>query len=458
MEKELLLKKIQLLEKELMEAKEKLKDRFPSDITLTCQNSSILNSTCCPCSLLHRHNSSDNQTLMRNLTAAKKKISNGLISITGMAHVILTVKNFARSYQFYKLFLGELCGLNCVMDTTIGRGEYETKPFLYYVGGKTAIGVHEELPEFQTNKTNVSFHQRRVGLHHLCLRARNHNDIDEAVKFINQKLIQLGASMVRVSRDDQWAPGYYSVLFEDPDGIRLEVNHIPGKGLLASKDPKLGGEKALNNNQTNGSNVHNIDNNRFTNNNNIKIRSYNHDNLNDIVTCTEIYNYAIMNLSATFEWDKIDVHEMRNRFQNLLANKYPIWVAEDLVKHIVVGYVYGAPHSIRKGYYQTMENSIYISKEYQHKNIGKQLLTHYLENIDQKRFTHLIAKIGDTSNIGSIKLHESFGFVKCGHLHNVGYKFGKYIDVLIYEKDLRDEDPASSYVESEDEDQERALL
>ena len=75
----------------------------------------------------------------------------------------------------------------------------------------------------------------------------------------------------------------------------MEVNHIPGKGLLASKDPKLGGEKALNNNQTNGSNVHNIDNNRFTNNNNIKIRSYNHDNLNDIVTCTEIYNYAIMN-------------------------------------------------------------------------------------------------------------------------------------------------------------------
>ena len=85
MEKELLLKKIQLLEKELMEAKEKLKDRFPSDITLTCQNSSILNSTCCPCSLLHRHNSSDNQTLMRNLTAAKKKISNGLISIIGRA-------------------------------------------------------------------------------------------------------------------------------------------------------------------------------------------------------------------------------------------------------------------------------------------------------------------------------------------------------------------------------------
>ena len=70
----------------------------------------------------------------------------------------------------------------------------------------------------------------------------------------------------------------------------------------------------------------------------------------------------------------------------------------------------------------------------------------------------IIAKIGDTSNIGSIKLHESFGFVKCGHLHNVGYKFGKYIDVLIYEKDLRDEDPASSYMESEDEDQERALL
>ena len=39
--------------------------------------------------------------------------------------------------------------------------------------------------------------------------------------------------IIRAPREDQWAPGYYSLLFEDPDGIRLEFNHVPGKGLLA---------------------------------------------------------------------------------------------------------------------------------------------------------------------------------------------------------------------------------
>ena len=43
----------------------------------------------------------------------------------------------------------------------------------------------------------------------------------------------LGATIIRAPREDQWAPGYYSLLFEDPDGIRLEINHVPGKGLLA---------------------------------------------------------------------------------------------------------------------------------------------------------------------------------------------------------------------------------
>ena len=44
---------------------------------------------------------------------------------------------------------------------------------------------------------------------------------------------RLGATIVHAPEDGPWAPGYYSVLFEDPDGIRLEVNHVPGKGLLA---------------------------------------------------------------------------------------------------------------------------------------------------------------------------------------------------------------------------------
>jgi catechol 2,3-dioxygenase-like lactoylglutathione lyase family enzyme len=73
-----------------------------------------------------------------------------------------------------------------------------------------------------------SFVQGRVGLHHVCFRARERADVDAVHAF----LVEIGARIVHPPEDAPWAPGYYSVVFEDPDGIRLEVNHVPGKGLL----------------------------------------------------------------------------------------------------------------------------------------------------------------------------------------------------------------------------------
>jgi catechol 2,3-dioxygenase-like lactoylglutathione lyase family enzyme len=76
------------------------------------------------------------------------------------------------------------------------------------------------------------FAQRRVGLHHFCLRAREREDVDGNYDFVTE----LGVTIVHRPQDDGYAPGYYSVLFEDRDGIRIEVNHVPGKGHLAKKD------------------------------------------------------------------------------------------------------------------------------------------------------------------------------------------------------------------------------
>ena len=66
--------------------------------------------------------------------------------------------------------------------------------------------------------------QQRVGLHHLCLRARSREDVDRCAALL--KVID--ATIVRGPQEGTWAPGYYYVLFEDPDGIRLEVNFVPG--------------------------------------------------------------------------------------------------------------------------------------------------------------------------------------------------------------------------------------
>jgi catechol 2,3-dioxygenase-like lactoylglutathione lyase family enzyme len=136
------------------------------------------------------------------------------MEINGIAHIFLTASNFERSREFYRKLLPFL-GLKPVMDND---GVY------YAVGGRTGVAIRAPSPE----QAGAAFEQNRVGLHHLCFRARGRADIDELHDFLGT----LGATIIRAPREDQWAPGYYSLLFEDPDGIRLELNHVPGKGLL----------------------------------------------------------------------------------------------------------------------------------------------------------------------------------------------------------------------------------
>lgn len=147
------------------------------------------------------------------------------IEINGMAHVILTVSQFDVARAFYGRLLPEL-GMKPVFD-----GD----KFFYCVGGRTAIGIEPCDPAFGGER----FVQQRVGLHHLCLRARSREDVDRCAALLRE----MNATIVRGPEENHWAPGYYSVLFEDPDGIRLELNYVPGAGLLApgtSLDPTEG--------------------------------------------------------------------------------------------------------------------------------------------------------------------------------------------------------------------------
>ena len=139
---------------------------------------------------------------------------NTTIGINGMAHVILTVSQFEKARAFYSGLLPQF-GMSLVHDGL---------DFFYHVGARTAIGVRKCDPEFSGER----FQQYRVGLHHICLRARSRADIDKTALIA----AELGARIIRGPEERDWAPGCYYVLFEDPDGIRLEVNFIPGAGLL----------------------------------------------------------------------------------------------------------------------------------------------------------------------------------------------------------------------------------
>lgn len=138
------------------------------------------------------------------------------MEINGIAHVMLTVSNFELCQPFYEKIL-TLMGLKPVINTD---------GMLYCVGGRTAVGIMRAEEKYRSER----FAQFRVGLHHVCFRARERADVDA----LYDCLRQIGAKIVHPPEEGPWAPGYYSILFEDPDGIRLEMNHVPGKGLLTT--------------------------------------------------------------------------------------------------------------------------------------------------------------------------------------------------------------------------------
>lgn len=138
------------------------------------------------------------------------------MEINGIAHVMLTTNDFPRARAFYARLLPFL-GLSPLVD---GEAMY------YCIGARTGVGIQSGDARF----AGEPFVQGRVGLHHVCFRARSRADVDA----LHGLLVELGATIVHPPEDAPWAPGYYSVLFEDPDGIRLEMNFVPGKGHLAT--------------------------------------------------------------------------------------------------------------------------------------------------------------------------------------------------------------------------------
>jgi catechol 2,3-dioxygenase-like lactoylglutathione lyase family enzyme len=137
------------------------------------------------------------------------------MELNGIAHVQLTANDAARSLPFWE----KLCHF-FEMKTLI-----KSETMVYCIGSRTGVLVREAPPE----KRGARFDQDRVGLHHLCFRARARADVDAVHRFVAG---ELRAKIVHPPEEGAWAPGYYSVLFEDPDGIRVEVNFVPGRGHL----------------------------------------------------------------------------------------------------------------------------------------------------------------------------------------------------------------------------------
>lgn len=139
------------------------------------------------------------------------------VELNGIAHIQLTVIDPA-GVSFWE----KLCHFLQMKTLIKGDG------VVYCIGSRTGILVRAD----EEARNAGAFDQRRAGLHHFCFRARDREDVDAIHRFVRD---ELGARIVHPPEDaPHFAPGYYSLLFEDPDGIRVEVNHVPGKGHLGA--------------------------------------------------------------------------------------------------------------------------------------------------------------------------------------------------------------------------------
>ena len=140
------------------------------------------------------------------------------VEMNGIAHIQLTVTDPDRCVPFWE----QLCHFLEMKTLIKGDG------IVYCIGSRTGILVRGATDEHRA----TAFDQNRAGLHHFCFRARSNEDVDAVHDFVAR---ELDAKIIHAPElGEGFAPGYYSTVFEDPDGIRVEVNHVPGKGHLGA--------------------------------------------------------------------------------------------------------------------------------------------------------------------------------------------------------------------------------
>lgn len=145
----------------------------------------------------------------------------------------------------------------------------------------------------------------------------------------------------------------------------------------------------------------------------------------------EIYNEAVLNTTATYEYEVETLAERTAWFEEKQSAGYPVLVAEDCSGEVVGWGALGGFRG-RFGYRFTAEDSVYVRVDQRGKGIGRLILSALIEEARKMGLHAIIAGI-DTEGEASIRLHAALGFQKVGRCKEVGFKFGRWLDVVFME-------------------------
>ena len=150
----------------------------------------------------------------------------------------------------------------------------------------------------------------------------------------------------------------------------------------------------------------------------------------DIPQLMDIYNEAILHTTATFDMQEKTLEDRQNWFF-AHRGKYLLYVATEGKR--ILGYASLSAYSERPAYDGTVEFSVYISEEYHGQGLGTALTRKVLEEAKHSMEIHSVVSLITAENEVSVKLHEKLGFTFCGRMKEAGFKFGRHLDVDIYQ-------------------------
>ena len=154
----------------------------------------------------------------------------------------------------------------------------------------------------------------------------------------------------------------------------------------------------------------------------------------DMAAITAIYRHHVLTGTGTFEIDPPSEADMSARRADVLAKGLPYLVVEDAGQ--VLGFAYCNWFKPRPAYRFSAEDSIYMAVDATHKGLGKALLTELCAQAERAGVRKFLAVIGDSANAASIGVHRSVGFTPVGTLTSCGWKFDRWLDVVMMEKPL----------------------
>ena len=154
----------------------------------------------------------------------------------------------------------------------------------------------------------------------------------------------------------------------------------------------------------------------------------------DLTAITAIYRWNVLNGTGTFELDAPDEPEMARRRDDVLSKGLPWLVAER--GGVVLGYAYANHFRPRRAYRFCLEDSVYLAADAQGQGLGRLRLAELLARCEAAGARQMLAVIGDSANLGSIGVHRTLGFEPIGVMKAAGWKFERWLDVVLMQKSL----------------------